>query len=105
MSDVQIVLSTIDTAENARRIANILVDERLAACVSILPPVTSIYRWAGELHEAPELQLIIKTATDRVEALVGRLQELHPYEVPEILALPVSQGLDSYLDWLRDETR
>ena len=105
MSDVQIVLSTIDTAENARRIANILVDERLAACVSILPPVTSIYRWEGELHEAPELQLIIKTATDRVEALVGRLQELHPYEVPEILALPVSQGLGSYLDWLRDETR
>ena len=105
MSDVQIVLSTIDTTENARRIARTLVDERLAACVSILPPVTSIYRWKGELHEAPEFQLIIKTTTDRVETLVGRLQELHPYEVPEILALPVSQGLGSYLDWLRDETR
>ena len=105
MSEVQIVLSTIDTSENARLIARMLVTERLAACVSILPPVTSVYRWKDELHEDPEFQLIIKTATDRVDLLLERLRQVHPYEVPEMLVLPVPQGLKAYLDWVRAETR
>lgn len=105
MSEVKIVLSTVDTSENAGRIARTLVTERLAACVGILPPMISVFRWKEELHEDPESQMIIKTAADKVDALIRRLQEIHPYEVPEILVLPVSKGLDSYCDWVGAETR
>ncbi len=105
MSEVKVVLCTIDSAEKGRQVARILVTERLAACAGILPPMISIYRWKDELHEDPESQLIIKTASDKVEALVGRLREVHPYEVPEILVLPVSGGLGPYLEWVRAETR
>jgi periplasmic divalent cation tolerance protein len=105
MFEAKIVLSTVDTAENAALIARALVNERLAACVGILPPMTSVFRWKEELHEDQESQMIIKTAADRIDALIRRLQEIHPYEVPEILALPVSKGLEAYLDWMESETR
>ncbi len=105
MFEVKIVLSTVDTAETAGLIARTLVTERLAACVGILPPMISVYRWKEELHEDQESQLIIKTAADRVDALMRRLKEIHPYEVPEILVLPVSRGLDAYFDWVSSETR
>lgn len=105
MSQLSVVLSTIDTAKQARSIARTLVNERLAACVAILPPMISVYRWKEELHEDPESQMIIKTATDKVDGLIRRLQEIHSYEVPEILVLPVTNGLAAYLDWVVAETR
>lgn len=105
MPEVKIVLSTVDNDETARRIARTLVGERLAACVGILPPMTSVYRWKQVLHEDPESQMIIKTAADKVDRLLSRLREVHPYEVPEILVVPVEAGLEDYLGWVEDETR
>ncbi len=105
MFEAKIVLSTVDTFENAGLIARALVNERLAACAGILPPMISVFRWKDELHEDQESQLIIKTAADKVDALMRRLEEIHPYEVPEILVLPVSKGLEAYLDWMESETR
>jgi periplasmic divalent cation tolerance protein len=77
------------------------VTERLAACVNILPPMPSIYRWEGSVEVVNEHQLVIKTMAARVERLKQRLNELHPYDVPEILVLPLSDGAPAYLEWLR----
>ena len=79
--------------------ARTLVDERLAACVSLLGEATSIYRWQGAVETAQEVPLLIKTTTTRWPALRDRIAALHPYEVPEILALPVTDGLPAYLAW------
>ena len=100
---VQVVVA-VDSEENAERIATVLVDERLAACVQTVGPITSRYRWQGAVETARELLLVAKTREDRVPALTDRVVELHPYDVPEITALPVMGGLDSYLDWIRAET-
>jgi periplasmic divalent cation tolerance protein len=100
-----VVLSTVPDAQVAERVARALVEERLAACVSRVPGVGSLYRWQGEIEEAEEVLLVIKTHARRAPELTRRLRELHPYEVPEILVLPVAAGLSSYLDWVREETR
>lgn len=100
-SDAVIVLTTLAADVDAAAFARTLVAERLAACVNILP-IRSLYRWQGRVDEAPEQQLVIKTAADRVAALAARLRELHPYEVPEVLVLRVTEGLDAYLRWIRD---
>jgi len=100
---VQVVVA-VDKQQNADRIATALVDERLAACVQIVGPMTSTYRWQGEVETAREFLLIAKTRTDRVPLLTDRVAELHSYAVPEITALPITGGLDSYLDWIRSET-
>ena len=81
-----------------------LVDERLAACVNVLPTMTSFYRWQGGVERDAERQVIIKTTRDRVVAVQQRLIELHSYDVPEVLVLPVSDGSTAYLDWIRKET-
>jgi len=104
MTDIRLLLSTIDSAEQAGEIAETLVIERLAACVNILPAITSVYRWKNQIHRDPELLLIIKTGADSVDRLINRLRELHPYEVPEIIALPIEAGLPAYLDWVREQT-
>jgi periplasmic divalent cation tolerance protein len=104
MNPVRIALVTVPNAEVAKRIARQLVDERLAACVSALPGVTSVYRWQGAVEEATEVQLIIKTVQERVPALVARIPELHPHKVPEVLVLPVEAGLPAYVKWVVDET-
>ncbi|MBS1186722.1 MAG: cation tolerance protein CutA [Burkholderiaceae bacterium] len=90
--------------ETAQKIAQALVGRQLAACVNILPGVQSVYRWQGKVEQAQEISLLIKTRRAcyaAVEAVVG---ELHPYEVPEIIALPINAGLPKYLEWLAQET-
>jgi periplasmic divalent cation tolerance protein len=80
------------------------VGERLAACVNVHAPMTSIYRWEGKVEEAQEHQLTIKTTASRTADVIARIQELHPYDVPEILVLPVADGGDAYLRWIREMT-
>ena len=100
MTDKIVVLSTCATAEDAERLARALVSEQLAACVNVLPHMRSFYRWKGELETADEFLLIIKSSRDLFEALKSELEKLHPYEVPEVLALPVVAGSENYLSWL-----
>ena len=95
-----VVLSTVAKAEDAERIGRALVERGLAACVNVLPAVTSIYRWKGKLEREEERLLLIKTRADRFAALRDALVALHPYEVPEVLALPVADGHAPYLEWL-----
>lgn len=99
-SACQIVLTTCPDAETAGRIARALVEERLAACVNILPPMRSVYRWKGQVEEANEQLLVIKSVTAQFTALRDRLRALHPYELPEIVAVPILDGLPEYLAWL-----
>ena len=102
---VFLILSTCPDADTAQRLARTLVEERLAACVNLLPGVSSTYRWRGEVEQATEVQLLAKTTADRRVALIARLAELHPYELPEILAVETAEGLPAYLDWVAAETR
>ncbi|MCA9513258.1 MAG: divalent-cation tolerance protein CutA [Myxococcota bacterium] len=102
--DVSVVLVTAPDDAVAARIARALVDERLAACVSLVPGVRSVYRWEGAVEDATEVLLIAKTAAARVEALARRVSEIHPYDLPETLALPASGGSDAYLAWVRAES-
>jgi periplasmic divalent cation tolerance protein len=95
-----VALSTAPSADKAAEIARTLVEERLAACVNILPAVRSIYRWKGELCDDAEALCVIKTRADRVEALRERLIALHPYEVPELIVLDVVSGHTPYLAWI-----
>lgn len=88
----------------ANAIALALVEERLAACVNLLPRVQSVYRWQGAVESASEIPLLIKTTAACYAALEARIRELHPYEVPEIIAIPISHGLPAYLNWLAGET-
>ena len=96
----QIVLTTCPDAACAERIARALVEEGLAACVNILPPMRSIYRWKGKIEDVTEQLLVIKSALARFPALRDRLRALHPYELPEIIAVPIADGLPEYLAWL-----
>ncbi|MCP5426229.1 MAG: divalent-cation tolerance protein CutA [Gammaproteobacteria bacterium] len=95
-----VVCCTCPDQPIAERIAEALVGEKLAACVNILTGVVSIYRWQGHLQRDAEVLLVIKTRDDRYPTLEQRIQELHPYEVPEVIALPVVRGASSYLDWI-----
>ena len=97
-----LVLTTIPVDFDGEGFASTLVGERLAACVNLLPPMDSIYRWQGEVETAKERQLLIKTRVATLTTLQRRIRELHPYEVPEVLVLPVSGGSDAYLAWLRE---
>ena len=99
-ADARVVLVTTPDVESARRIARALVEERQAACGNIVPGVTSIFRWQGAVQEQAEALLVLKTSAERMSGLSSRIAELHPYDVPEVLALPVDQGSGSYLEWL-----
>ncbi|MGC8759433.1 MAG: divalent-cation tolerance protein CutA [Bryobacteraceae bacterium] len=105
MTDKIIVLATCPSEEEAGRIARLLVEERLAACVQILPPMRSIYRWRGALEESEERLLLIKTRRGLFEDLCRRLRAAHSYEVPELLAVPVVDGAEDYLAWMDAELR
>ncbi len=98
--DVLIVFTTFANVEDARRVVRSLVEERLAACGTVLPGAMSIYQWQGAIHEEPEVQVLLKTSAERVEALQSRLVDLHPYETPEFFALPAGQVYPAYGDWL-----
>lgn len=103
MTDRIVVFTTCGSAEEAERIAQTLVGQRLAACVSITP-VRSIYRWKGEVESASEWQLVIKTRRELFERLAAALRQAHSYEVPEVIALPMVDGYAPYLDWVGKET-
>lgn len=104
MSEVLLVFTNIPDRATAERIAEALVTDRIAACVNILPGCTSVYRWQGKLERADEVPLLIKTTRAAYARMEMELRKLHPYEVPEIVAVPVSAGLPAYLDWVRQET-
>ena len=97
-------LITAPDREAADRIARALVDERLAACVNILPGITSVYRWEGAVETGEEVLLMAKTMRTRLDALTARVKQLHPYDVPEVIAVGVEGGLPAYLDWIAAET-
>ena len=103
-SSVSIVLTTLGADADAATIARTLIDERLAACVNILPPMTSVYRWQGKVEQDREQQIVIKTAQDRVRALQARLRQLHPYELPEFLVLDATAS-DAYFAWVGESAR
>lgn len=96
----QLVLTTCPDAAVAGRIAHALVDEGLAACVNILPPMRSVYRWKGQVEEATEQLLVVKILQARYPAVQDRIHALHPYELPEIIAVPIADGHPDYLGWL-----
>jgi periplasmic divalent cation tolerance protein len=95
-----VVLSTFPDAAVARAAAEALVNESLAACVNLLPGIESVYRWEGKLENSEEVLSVIKTTAERYPALEARLRELHPYDVPEIVALPAAAVAESYLEWV-----
>ena len=99
-----IVLSTCDSAEMARSIAENLVSRQLAACVNIVPGIESVYQWQGKVQRDSEILLVIKTRQACFEALQNAIQELHSYELPEIIAVPVQSGEKNYLDWITSST-
>ena len=99
---MQIVLCTTPDREAAELIANTLVAEKLAACVNILPGVTSVYRWQGAIEQSEELLLVIKTSQTVWPMLVAQIQALHPYELPEIVAVPIKTGEAEYIQWLEN---
>ena len=102
--DVVVVLSNAPDQLLAKRIAHMLVEEGLAACVNLGAPVLSMYMWEGKLEGAEEIPLVIKTTQSALPAMTDRLTELHPYEVPEILVMSVAGGAQPYLEWVRDQT-
>ncbi len=102
--DYVIVLTTLPGDADGPAFARALVEERLAACVNLLAPMESIYRWEGTVARDTERQVIMKTSKDRVAALWERVRELHPYDVPEFVVLPVVDGNDAYLRWVAEAT-
>ena len=104
MSDAIVVLCTCPDDTCARALAQTLLNEKLAACVNLSPQVTSLYCWQGKMEESQEVQLVIKTRRTMFGVLQERLLALHPYEVPEILALPILCGNPAYLQWVQEQT-
>ncbi len=104
MTDVLLALTTCPDSESAELIANSLVTEGLAACVNQVPGVKSTYIWQGKPQNDREIQLVIKTTQQQWATLESRLKALHPYELPELIAVPVCAGSQSYLDWVRQNT-
>jgi len=102
-SDVVLVLTNLPDRKAALALANALVEAKLAACVNVLGECTSIYRWKGVVENAAEIPLLIKTAASRYAALEAVIRKLHPYELPEIIAVPLAHGLPGYLQWVVTE--
>jgi periplasmic divalent cation tolerance protein len=104
MTDAIVVLTTTETPEDAERIARRLVERELAACVQVLPPITSIYRWQGRIERATENLLLVKTRRELYAAVEAEIKANHSYQTPEIIALPVENGSADYLHWLAAAT-
>ncbi len=105
MSHTLLVITNVADLASARSIASHLVEQRLAACVNILPEVQSFYRWQGSIEAATEATLFIKTTRGRYDALEHAIKTVHPYQVPELIALEVGDGLPAYLDWVAQEVK
>ena len=105
MRDLVVVLTTMPDSARADEMARAIVDERLAACVNVLAPMTSTYRWKGAVEREAERQLVIKTTRDRLAALETRMRDLHPYELPEFLVLTVEAASAGYAAWVTEQTR
>ena len=105
MTDFVIVLTTLPAEGDAEKFAFQLVEERLAACVNILPPMRSVYRWKNAIEKADERQLLIKTTKAAVTSLEARLRKLHPYDTPEFVVLPIDAGSPDYLSWVSENTK
>ena len=104
MDDVIVVLTNLPDRAAALKLAQELVTKRLAACVNVLAESTSVYRWKGEIESATEVPVLIKTRAQRYAEVEAAIRRLHPYELPEIVAVPVVRGLDEYLEWVAGET-
>ncbi len=104
-NDMLLVFTNLPDRDAAESLANTLIEEKVAACVNILGACTSVYRWQGVVENADEIPLLIKTTGARYAALEAVIRRLHPYELPEIIAVPLAQGLPGYLQWVADETR
>jgi len=103
MTDKIVVLSACDSEEQAAQVARALVDQRLAACVNIIPGARSIYRWKGQIEDTSEWLLVIKSRRDLFDSLRAAIGKIHSYEVPELLALPIVDGSENYLSWMDRE--
>jgi periplasmic divalent cation tolerance protein len=104
MDQALLVLTNVPDLECAQLVARTLVEARLAACVNLLPAVHSIYRWQGQIEEATEITLLIKTTSQQIDSLQKAIVKLHPYDVPEIIATPIVAGYAPYLQWIATET-
>lgn len=102
MTEIMVVLTTWPDREGAEKVAANLVESGLAACINILPPMTSIYRWEGKTQQGTEHQLVIKTTTSACPELEQYLLNQHPYELPEILCIQVDKGLPAYMNWVKE---
>jgi periplasmic divalent cation tolerance protein len=100
-----LVLTTTKGRAEAERIAQKIVGEKLAACVNVVPNISSTYRWKGKIERSREAMLLIKTSGEKLDKLIERIEELHSYEVPEIIAVPIERGLAEYLKWLKESLR
>lgn len=105
VTDALLVFTTLPTPDKAADLARILVEEGLVACGNVLPAVRSIYKWEGKVEDENEVMLLLKTRAEHLDRLKLRILELHPYEVPEVLAIPVESGYRAYLEWIAAETR
>ncbi|OGS40096.1 MAG: divalent cation transporter [Euryarchaeota archaeon RBG_13_31_8] len=101
---VAIVYSTIDDFKEAKNIANALVEEKLVACVNIIPNIHSIYRWKGKIENDDECVIIAKTDDNKVKKVIQKIKSMHPYELPDIVVLPIIGGLKEYLEYITNET-
>lgn len=99
------VKTTVDSAEEAEKIANSLISRKLAGCIQIIGPVKSVYTWQGKTETATEWVCVAKTRTNLFSAIEGLIKEIHPYDLPEVIATPISLGSNEYLDWLEDSLR
>jgi periplasmic divalent cation tolerance protein len=104
MDDVLVVLTNLPDRASAMKLAQALVERRLAACVNVLAECVSVYRWKGAIENTAEVPVLVKTRTARYGEVESAIRELHPYELPEIVALPVTHGHEDYLRWVADET-
>lgn len=99
------VETTVDSREGAEEVARSVIAHKLGACAQVSGPITSFYRWEGEVQNDDEWLVVIKTAADRLADLTAHIVEVHPYDVPEVVAVPVTDGHSAYLEWVLDETR
>ena len=104
ITDAVVVLTTVTSEDEAMTLVRALLDRRLIACGTMLPGARSLYRWEDRIADEPEVVVLLKTRSERVAALESAFAELHPYKVPELLALPVSAGMEQYLGWIGRET-